>query len=570
MDRLLVIRLAVLPLAITLAPAAVTFHKDVEPVLQARCQACHRPGEAAPMSFLTYSATRPFAKAIRAAVLAKKMPPWFADAPHGTFANDPSLTPQEIETLVAWADSGAPAGNPTDAPPTLRFVEGWSIGQPDTVIEMPAVYKVPAKGVIDYQHIIVPTGFTQDKWVQAVEIRPGDRRVVHHIIAFVRPPGSSWLRDVAPGVPVVDKARLTKLQADEMPEYLLSYTPGRPPVGLNPGQARFIKAGSDIVFQIHYTPNGQPVDDRSKLGLIFAKSAPHERIATLPIANRGLVIPPGAPNHGVEAAITVLAPFRLVRMIPHMHLRGKAFEVRVVEEGASPEVLLRVPKYDFNWQNAYSLAKEKQIKPGTRIECTGWYDNSSNNPFNPDPKAEVRWGDQSWDEMMLGYVDVAIPVNVDPQSLFLRPPPAPAPPAASVKDRFIGVWSLLAVEATSASGAITRSYGEKPIGRITYDKAGRMSALLMGPDRKKIAALNLRDATEAEARGILQAFTSYYGTFDVDPVAKTVTHHVELALHPNWVGTDLVRTFEFNGDKLILTAITAPGSSTRLVWQRQE
>ncbi len=570
MDRHLVIRLVVVPLAITLAPAAVTFHKDVEPVLQARCQGCHRPGEAAPMSFLTYSATRPFAKAIRAAVLARKMPPWFADAPHGTFANDPSLTPQEIDTLVAWADSGAPAGNPTDAPPALRFVEGWSIGQPDTVIEMPAVYKVPAKGVIDYQHIVVPTGFTQDKWVQAVELRPGDRRVVHHIIAFVRPPGSSWLRDVAPGVPVVDTARLTKLKAEDMPEYLLSYTPGRPPVGLKPGQARFIKAGSDIVFQIHYTPNGQPVEDRSKLGLIFAKTAPHERVATLPIANRGLVIPPGAPNHGVEAATTALAPFRLVRMIPHMHLRGKAFEVRIVEEGGSPEVLLRVPKYDFNWQNAYSLAKEKQIKPGTRIECTGWYDNSSNNPFNPDPKAEVRWGDQSWDEMMLGYVDVAIPVNVDPQSLLLRPAPAPAPPAASVKARFIGVWSLLAVETTNASGAITRSYGDKPIGRITYDKAGRMSALLMGPDRKKIAAVNLRDATEAEARGILQAFTSYYGTFDVDPVAKTVIHHVELSLHPNWVGTDLVRTYEFNGDKLTLTAITAPGTTTRLVWQRQE
>ena len=561
------LRLAALPLALNLAPAAVTFHKDVEPVLQARCQGCHRPGEAAPMSFLTYATTRPFAKAIRAAVLAKKMPPWFADAPHGTFANDPSLTDKEIETLVAWADTGAAAGNPADAPPALRFVEGWSIGKPDTVIEMPAAYQVPATGVIDYQHIIVPTGFTQDKWVQAVEIRPGNRRVVHHIIAFVRPPGSSWLRDVAPGVPVADTVRLSKLKADEMPEFLLSYTPGRPPVGLDRGQARFIKAGSDIVFQIHYTPNGQPADDRSKLGLIFASTPPRERVATLPINNRGLVIPPGAPNHRVEASATALAPLRLLRMIPHMHLRGKAFEVRVVEEGASPEVLLRVPKYDFNWQNAYSLAKEKLIKPGTRIECTGWYDNSANNPFNPDPKAEVRWGDQSWDEMMLGYVDVAIPVNVDPQSLLLRPAPAPAP---SIKDRFIGVWSLLSVETISASGAVTRSYGDKPIGRITYDKAGRMSALLMGPDRKKIAAVNLRDATEPEARGILQAFTSYYGTFDVDPVAKTVTHHVELALHPNWTGTDLVRTYEFDGDKLILTAVTAPGASTRLVWQRQK
>ncbi len=564
----MIVWLTATPFAMAIGYGAVTFHKDVEPILQARCQGCHRPGETAPMSFLSYSSTRPWAKAIRAAVLSKKMPPWFSDAPHGTFANDPSLSRKEIEILVGWSDSGAAAGDAADAPPALRFIDGWNIGKPDAVIEMPKAYRVPAIGIVEYQHIVVPTGFMEDRWVQAVEIRPGDRSVVHHIIAYVRPQGSSWLRDAPIGVPVPDKVRTRGLSIADMPEYLLSYTPGRPPVGLAPGQARLIKAGSDIVFQIHYTPNGKEVQDLSKVGLIFARSLPRERVATLPIVNTSFVIPPGAPNYRVDATATVIESARLLRLIPHMHLRGKAFEVRMAEEGGSPDLLLRVPKYDFNWQNAYSLANEKELKPGTRIEVSGWYDNSANNPHNPDPKAEVRWGDQSWEEMMLAYVDVAIPAAADPQKVLLRP--APAASASSIKDRLVGVWTLLSAVTSTADGKVSNRYGDKPSGRIAYDSSGRMSAILMGADRKKVAALDLRDASDSESKSVLQSFTAYYGTFDVDTVNQTVIHHVEVSLDPNWVGTDQVRGYEFIGDNLILTASRLPGLKTRLVWQRQK
>ncbi len=403
------------------APTEVTFHRDVVPVLQKRCVGCHRPGEVGPMSFLTYTSTRPWAKAIREAVRTKRMPPWFADTPHRAFANDPSLSADEIDTLVRWADSGAAEGDPKTAPVPVRFTDGWNIGTPEVVITMPEPYVIPAAGVVEYQHIVIPTGFREDKWVKAVEIRPGNRAIVHHAIAFVRPPGSKWLRDAQPGIPVTNSVRASSLPVEEMPEYLLSYTPGRPPTGLPEGQARLIKAGSDIVFQLHYTPNGKETTDQSKVGLIFARSAPKERVATLPIANRTFVIPPGAPDHRVDAAAIVTQPARLLRLIPHMHLRGKAFDVRLID-GDNKTQLLRVPKYDFRWQNAYSLAQPVFLKEGQKIECTAWYDNSKNNPFNPDATVEVRWGDQSWEEMMLNYVDVAVPIDVEPKRVLTQSP----------------------------------------------------------------------------------------------------------------------------------------------------
>jgi hypothetical protein len=402
-------------------PTEVTFHRNVAPVLQQRCVGCHRPGEVGPMSFLTYASTRPWAKAIREAVKTKRMPPWFADAPHGVFANDPSLTAAEINTLVRWADSGAAEGDPKTAPAPVQFTDGWNIGTPDLVISMPKPYVVPPTGVVEYQHIVVPTGFREDKWVKAVEIRPGNRAVVHHAIALVRPPGSSWLRQAQPGVPVTSTARVTTLPVEEMPEYLLSYTPGRPPAGLPEGQARLIKAGSDIVFQMHYTPNGKETIDQSKVGFIFAQSTPKERVATLPIANRSFVIPPGVPDHRVEATARVTHSARLLRLIPHMHVRGKAFEVRLVASGKTTR-LLRVPQYDFRWQNAYSLEEPILLTEGDRLECTAWYDNSKNNPFNPDATAEVRWGDQTWEEMMLNYVDIAVPINVEPKRVLSHSP----------------------------------------------------------------------------------------------------------------------------------------------------
>jgi len=401
--------------ALSAAPAP-TFYKNVLPVLQRNCQGCHRPGEAAPMSFLTYQDTRPWAKAIRQAVLTKKMPPWLADPAHGKFANDRTLPGADIDTLVAWAEAGAPAGNQKDAPKPVEFAEGWNIGKPDLILEMPAEYQVPESGTIDYQHFVVPTGFTEDKWVQVVELRPGNRAVVHHAAVFVRPSESKWLRQAKLGEPTSGKQAEAGLGLAE--ELLDFHVPGSVPHALPAGQAKLIKAGSDLVFQMHYTTNGKPATDRTRLGIIFAKEPPRERIFTLQIANRGFVIPPGAPDFPVEARMTVQDNARIVALNPHMHLRGKSFEFRVVPPGGEPQMLLRVPRYDFAWQLQYYLADQLPLSPGTRIECSARFDNSANNAANPDPSKEVRWGDQSWEEMMVGTVDVAIDAKLNPMDLY--------------------------------------------------------------------------------------------------------------------------------------------------------
>lgn len=546
--------------------APVTFHKDVEPVLQKHCQGCHRPGEAAPMSFLTYTSTRPWAKAIKNAVVAKRMPPWFADADHGKFRNDPTLSEVERNAIVQWADTGSLEGDPKSAPTPLKFIEGWNIGVPEKVIEMPLDYSVPASGVIEYQHVIVPTGFTEDKWVKAVELRPGNRAVVHHIIAFVRPPGSKWLREVQAGVAVTDRARFRSLTPADMPEFLLSYTPGRPPAGLSEGQARLIPAGSDIVFQLHYTTNGKPATDRSKLGLIFAKEVPRERIAILPIANATFAIPPGAANHRVDAVVQVDQRAELHRLIPHMHLRGKAFEVNLLQPGKDPRILLRVPKYDFNWQNAYYLETPITLNPGDKLAVSGWFDNSPNNPHNPDPKAEVRWGDQSWEEMMLNYIDIAVKPDEEPIRVLQRSPFV----ATGARDRFLGTWRLVSFDATQADGTKTQPYGDAPEGRIQYEKSGRMSAMLMQSDRKKVSTPLPQNATVDELRELTRSITSYYGDFEVDEAKQIVTHHLKFANNPNWVGTDLVRSYQFENNRLILSADSPlqTGGTLRLVWER--
>ena len=552
---------AVLLLITAALHAEVTFHRDVLPVLQTKCQGCHRPGEVAPMSFLTYASTRPWAKAIRAAVTSKAMPPWFAGAGTEKFSNDPSLTPQELEILTRWADEGAPEGNRADAPPPVQFVDGWSIGVPDVVIPMPKAYSVPANGVVEYQHIVVPTGFTEDRWVKAVEIRPGNRSVVHHVIAFVRPPGSRWLREAKPGEPVTDRDRTIRaLPVEEMPEFLLSYTPGRPPSGLAEGQARLIPAGSDIVFQLHYTPAGKAVDDVSKVGMIFAKVPPRERIATLPLANISFVIPPGAPAHRVDAAATVAGEARLLRLIPHMHLRGKSFEVRMVENGEE-RTLLRVPKYDFNWQNAYVLDRPVPLREGARLELAGWFDNSPNNRHNPDPKAEVRWGDQSWEEMMIGYLDISVKPGTEPKRVLKREAPDARTP-------FYGVWDLVSIVTRDKSGNERKTYGDAPRGQITYERTGRMSAILGRSDRKPVASPTLTDATPEQMKEIVTGFAAYYGTFEVDAATKRVIHHVQQALHPSWAGTDLIRSYAFEGNQMTLAAAIGDNLVT-LVWRKK-
>jgi hypothetical protein len=405
------------------APAAVTFHKDVLPVLQKNCQGCHRAGEAAPMSLVTYQESRPWARAIKEAVLTKRMPPWFADPAHGKWTNDRSLSQADRDILVAWADTGAREGDAKDAPPPRQFVAGWNIGQPDAEFEMPADYEVPAQGTIEYTYYVVPTNFTEDKWVQKAEIRPGNRAVVHHVIAFIRKPGSKWLREAKAGEPFVPRKKKEggRDEGEGSGEFLVGFAPGTVPEALEPGEGKLIPAGSDIVFQMHYTANGKAGRDRSKVGMIFAKEPPKYRVFTAAAMNRKFVIPAGAPNHRVDSEITFYEDGVVTAFLPHMHLRGKAFEYRVVYPTGEKQVLLRVPRYDFNWQLSYYLEKPLVMPKGTKIECSAHFDNSANNPANPNPNIEVKWGDQSWEEMMIGFFDVRIPVEKDPEAIFRKP-----------------------------------------------------------------------------------------------------------------------------------------------------
>lgn len=416
--------------AVGAAVAAPTFHKDVEPLLRKNCQSCHRPGEAGPMSFLTYKETRPFAAAIRQAVTTGKMPPWHADSKHGQFINERKLSAGEIATITDWAKAGAPEGNAKDAQPPAQWPSGWTIGQPDVVIDMGADYKVPASGTIDYTYFVAPTNFTEDKWVEKIEVRPGDgaRPVVHHIVLMARPKGSPYMAKAKVGEAYVPLASnrprerkpdlgvgaIEGAGLDGYMEMVAVYVPGGDAYVTKPGQARLIPANSDLVFQMHYTANGKETIDRSRVGIVFAKEPPKERVVNTFMSNRNLVIPPQEGNHKVIARAKVHEDVKLQAFFPHMHLRGKAMEYRVIYPTGESQVLLTVPKYDFNWQMTYELAKPIVVPKGTEIEVSAWYDNSPNNKYNPDPTQTVYWGDQSWEEMLAGFVDFVIPAEMKP------------------------------------------------------------------------------------------------------------------------------------------------------------
>lgn len=413
--------LVLLGAATAVAQPRPTFTKDVAAILQERCQICHRPGEAAPFSLLTYREARPWAKAIKAAVLTKKMPPWFADPHIGKFSNDSSLRQNEIDTIVRWVDAGAPEGEAKDMPPARKFADGWAIPTPDAIIELPTPYEIPAKGTIEYQHILIPSPFQTDKWVQFAEARPTDRGHVHHIIAFIREPGSKWLKDAKPGIPFVPKKEEEDKNVDtsELPsDFLVGYAPGQPPEQFTPGQAKLIRAGSDIILQVHYTADGKPGRDRSRIGLVFAKEPPAKRVFTLSATNGKFRIPPGDPNHRVEAEFELGSDVTLYGLHPHMHGRGKDFEYRIKLPSGEKRTLLRVPNYRATWQLWYDLAEPIVLPKGTVIECTAHFDNSANNPLNPDPTKEVMWGDQSWEEMMVGFFNVVFDAKQPLKSLF--------------------------------------------------------------------------------------------------------------------------------------------------------
>ncbi len=373
----------------------VTYATDVAPILQNRCQSCHRPGQVAPFPLLSYDDARGHAAMIAEVVEDRRMPPWHADPRYGHFRNDRHLNSRERATLLGWVEQGTPLGNPKALSPPPTLPEGWKIGSPDIVFELPKAQTVAAQGTLPYVYARVPTHFNEDMWVQAAEVQPGDREVVHHILVFVDDHGGK--RRVGIG------------------GQLCAYVPGDVPTALPPGYAKKIPAGSELIFQIHYTPVGVLRTDRSRVGLIFAKEPVEHLVYTHGIAQRRFVIPPGAANHPVASSFTFPRDAHLLDLMPHMHLRGKSFEYKATYPDGSSEVLLSVPAFDFGWQSSYRLATPKAMPKGTRIDCMAYFDNSAGNPSNPDPQRAVIWGDQTFEEMMIGYIDYVADEPVTPR-----------------------------------------------------------------------------------------------------------------------------------------------------------
>ena len=381
--------------------AGPTYYKDVFPILQEKCQECHRRGEIAPMPLGTYGQVRPWAKGIRDAVLKRTMPPWFADPCCGKFANDRTLTQKEVDTIVQWVDSGAAPGSAFDAPVLRSWPKQGNV-IPDAILEMPTAFPVPAKGTVDYQSFVIPTSFDGERWIQSAEVLPGSRRVIHHVVVYIREPGDKWVKGPTKS------------------DILALYAPGSSPSIWPNGMAKLIPKGSDLVMEIHYTPNGRAALDRSKVALTFAHTKPQRRVLSLQMYNTSLSIPPGARDYHTTVSGTMPNDALLLGFFPHMHLRGKAFEYDRILANGHPEPLLRVSKYSFYWQLNYRLEQPILLKKGSRLSATGWFDNSANNPLNPDPSAEVHWGEQSNQEMMVGFFDVAVDPSFDRTSFFVR------------------------------------------------------------------------------------------------------------------------------------------------------
>ena len=349
----------------------VTYAADVAPIVQEKCQACHRPGQVGPFSLLSYDDARKWATSIAEVVEDRRMPPWHADPRYGHFSNDRSLTARQRATLMAWVEQGSPLGDPAKIPAPRAFPEGWSIGTPDVVFEIPQANQVPSNGVVDYVHVVVPSNFDRDMWVQAAEIRPSERAVVHHVIVYIQNPNAGQR---------------------SAPEHIAAYVPGDVPTIYPDGIAKKIPAGSKLLFQIHYTPDGTARTDRTKIGLVFAKAPVQHRAFTKFIENRRFQIPAGSDNHEVKSTFTFRSDVHLYSLSPHMHLRGKDFKYTATFPDGRTEVLLSVPAYDFGWQSAFVLTEPKALPKGTRIDCVAHFDNSEKNPSNPDPNQVVDLG----------------------------------------------------------------------------------------------------------------------------------------------------------------------------------
>jgi hypothetical protein len=411
-------------------PSKVTFNRDVLPILQKNCQSCHRPGEVTPMSLLTYSDTRPWAKSIKAAVVSKKMPPWLADAGYSHYKNDRTLSAEDIATLTAWADNGSPEGDAKDKSAPLTFQDGWNM-KPDIVVEMPKPFQLPATGTINYKFVLVKTNFPQDMWVQAAEMRPGNSKVLHHGKVWVRPPGSRWLENAEPGEAYENETQrdiIGRNGAEEGNDILGKFNPGLGAQSFDvDGSAKFVPKGSDLVFELHYTTTGHATEDTSKIGLVLAKNPPQTRyfFHAGPTATN-LAIPAGDGNAEVVSELTLDHDAKLVYAQPHMHLRGKDFELRLIYPTGETQTVLKT-KWDFEWQMGYEFAKPIDMPKGTRMVGISHFDNSANNRFNPDPAKMIVWGPQNWDEMSNCFIGVILDMKIKPETVFLRSGPSLLP-----------------------------------------------------------------------------------------------------------------------------------------------
>lgn len=416
--------------ALAQSSPAPTFNKDIAPLFFEHCTACHRPGEVAPMSLLTYKEARPWARSIATQVAKGTMPPWHADPAVGHFANARRLTDAQKDVIARWVAAGAPEGDAKDLPKAPVYTAGWQIGVPEAVVEMQEDYPLPAAGEIPYLYFEAPTNFTEDRWVQAWEVRPGNAAAVHHVIVYVRPqpdPNALPAARPAPGTPrpvgVVSFAEGMDIPAGQtggdplpddqrkvFPNYrprprgtagsIGGFVPGNGTRVFPAGTAIRVPKGASLVFQMHYTPTGKATTDRTKMGFIFAKEPPKMALSGTALINGGLHIPAGAPNHRVDAEMTINRDLLLFSMTPHTHVRGVRWYYEAVYPDGRTEPLLSVPNYDFDWQHEYQFERPLEIPAGTKIKASAWYDNSAANPSNPDATKDVWWGDQTWEEMM--------------------------------------------------------------------------------------------------------------------------------------------------------------------------
>lgn len=375
----------------------VTYSNQIARIFQKRCVECHREGEIAPFELTDYDEVVGWAEMIAEVVQEDRMPPWHASKKAGHFANDRALSKLEKSQIIEWVKNGAPQGDMKELPEAVSFVDDWQLPkEPDKVFPMDSKpFQIPAEGVVRYKYFKVDTNFKEDKWVKAFQVVPGNRQVVHHVLVIARRPGER-IGGGASG-------------------FLAAYVPGLRSTPFPEGMAKRIPAGSELIFQLHYTPIGTDQEDMSSIAMVFAdpKSITHE-VKTTSALQRRLSIPPNEKAHRVDAQTAQSAmDFQLLSMNPHMHLRGSAYRYEAVFPNGKKEVLLDIPHYDFNWQTSYVLEKPKQIPKGTFIKTTALFDNSKNNLNNPDPTKTVRWGDQTWEEMMIGYFEVAFPVSND-------------------------------------------------------------------------------------------------------------------------------------------------------------